>query len=122
MAETFCAELVIRSGVDPATSRLEISLCDTSGKSQTLSLAPDAVTALANILRDADATSSRPERPLTKMPKRYAVGRGRHEAYVLLRFEDEPAYGLSAAQAAELSEALLEEAEAVADTRYSLRQ
>jgi hypothetical protein len=119
MAETFYAELVIRSGVDPATSRLEIALCDTAGRSQTLSLAADTVTALANILRDAGAAGSR---PLTKMPKRFAVGRGRHEPYVLLRFEDEPAYGLTAAQAADLSEALLEEAEAVADTRYSLRQ
>lgn len=40
----------------------------------------------------------------------------------MLRFEDEPAYGLSVSQAEDLAEALLEEAEAVADTKYCMRQ
>jgi hypothetical protein len=59
---------------------------------------------------------------LTKTPDRYAVGRGKYEPFVLLRFEDEPAYGLTAEQAANLGEALLEEAEAVRATRYPMRQ
>jgi hypothetical protein len=40
----------------------------------------------------------------------------------LLRFEDEPAYGLSPDQAAQLGEALLEEIEAMSTKRYSMRQ
>jgi hypothetical protein len=40
----------------------------------------------------------------------------------MIRFEDEPAYGLSVTQAAALAEALLEEAEAVSDTMYCMRQ
>lgn len=55
------------------------------------------------------------------MPDSFSVGRGRHESVVLVRFEDDTPYGLSAAQAAELGEALLEEAETTADAQYDLR-
>jgi hypothetical protein len=40
----------------------------------------------------------------------------------MLRFEDEAAYGLSVTQAENLAEALLDEAEAVADATYCMRQ
>ena len=56
------------------------------------------------------------------MPKRYAVGHGRHEPLVMLRFEDEAAYGLSPSQATVMGEALLEEAEALSDIKYLMRQ
>ena len=50
------------------------------------------------------------------------MGSGRHEPVVLLRFEDEHAYGLSPDQAVQLGEALLEEAEAMSNVRYPVRQ
>ena len=59
---------------------------------------------------------------LTKIPNRYAVGRGRYEPFVLLRFDDEAAYGSSPAQGAKLSETLLNEAEAVSMAQYAMRQ
>jgi len=120
MADKFFAELITSSEFDGAGERLEITVSNSTGGSQTLSLGPDALAALAEIVLERAAPHSR-ER-LTKIPKRYAVGHGRHEPFVMLRFEDEPAYGLSASQAADLAEALLEEAETVADTRYAMRQ
>ena len=122
MADTFFAEMIMNSELDRTGSRLEISLSDKTGRTQRISLGSDVIAALAAILADASASNARSPERLTKIPKRYAVGHGRHEPFVMLRFEDEPAYGLSAAQAADLAEALLEEAETVADARYCMRQ
>jgi hypothetical protein len=122
MADTFFAEMITNSELDRTGSRLEISLSDKVGRTQRISLGPDVIAAITAILADAAASNARSSERLTKIPKRYAVGHGRHEPFVMLRFEDEPAYGLSAAQAADLAEALLEEAETVADARYCVRQ
>ena len=115
----FCGELVVRSDVHSG-SRLEIEFADQAGQRQTVSLSADAVTALAEII--GQFSNQRSREHLTKLPRHYAVGHGRHEPVVLLRFEDEPAYGLSPDQAAELGEALLEEVEAMSTKRYSVRQ
>jgi hypothetical protein len=122
MVDTFSAEMITRSELDKETSRLEITVADPAGGLQSLSLGPDAISALVEIVGGlAGSTFNNTER-LTKIPKRYAVGHGRHEPVVMLRFEDEPAYGLGVTQAADLAEALLEEAEAVSDTKYCMRQ
>ncbi|HVZ04545.1 hypothetical protein [Hyphomicrobium sp.] len=118
MADTFYAEMITRSKVENTSSRLEITLADNAGALRTISLGPEVIAALG-ALANARAT---PSTALTKLPKRYAVGHGRHEPVVMLRFEDEPAYGLSATLAADLAEALLEEVETVSDTKYCLRQ
>jgi hypothetical protein len=121
MAEKFFAEMLTRSELDRATQRLELSICDVAGHSLTLSVGPDALAALAAILSDLGTVAASRAR-ITKMPRRYAVGRGRHEPYVMLRFEDDAAYGLSPAQAANLGEALLEEAEAITEAGLPTRQ
>jgi hypothetical protein len=122
MADTFFAEMITSTELDQTGSRLEMTLSDRSGRSRRISLGADVIAVLTAILAEASASNARSPERMTKIPKRYAVGHGRHEPFVMLRFEDEPAYGLSAAQAADLAEALLEEAETVADARYSMRQ
>ena len=122
MAETFFADMIAKSEIDRATARLEIALSDAAGRVQMVSLGPDVVAALAAIASQATCANEASSARLTKLPKRYAVGHGRHEPVVMLRFEDEPAYGLSVSQAEDLAEALLEEAETVADTKYCMRQ
>ena len=52
MPDKFCAEIVIRSEVDPSGSGLEIALTDVAGRYQTLRLAADAIAALKEILTD----------------------------------------------------------------------
>jgi hypothetical protein len=122
MADTFTAEMITHSELDKETSRLKITLAGPAGGVRTISLGPDAMAALAEIMAGLAGSNLHAGERLTKIPKRYAVGHGRHEPFVMLRFEDEPAYGLSATQAADLAEALLEEAETVSDTKYCMRQ
>ena len=119
--DKFSAEIVVRSEVQ-LDSRLEIEFSDVSGHRQALCLSADAVAALAEIVRQFPTSNQRSREHLTKIPRHYAVGSGRHEPVVLLRFEDEHAYGLSPDQAVQLGEALLEEAEAMANVRYPVRQ
>ena len=69
----------------------------------------DFVAALAEIVNDFSKGNATTREHLTKFPMRNAVGHGRNEPLVLLRFEDDPAYGLSRTEAINLSEALLEE-------------
>lgn len=74
-----------------------------------------ALTAAATTdLRDALGDAVGPEgRSATKLPQHFAVGSGRYEQVVLLRFEDDVPYGLKVADAAGLGLALIEEAEAI---------
>ena len=120
MPEKFYAEILTRSERDRSNKRLEISLCDVAGECRTVSLSPDAITALTSLLAN-DVPSKNPD--MTKIPDRFAVGHGRHEPVVMVRFEDDPAYGLTAEQAVDLGEALLEEAEAITTkVKYAARQ
>jgi hypothetical protein len=122
MADKFFAEMVTRAEYDHPRSRLEISFSDAKGSSQVLSFGADAIAALATILAEPSTSDPAARQNLTKMPKRYAVGHGRHEPLVMLRFEDEAAYGFTPSQATEMAEALLEEAEALSDIKYLMRQ
>jgi hypothetical protein len=120
MAEKFYAEILTRSERDLANERIEISLCDAAGKCMTISLGTNAAAALASVLGDH---AHRRGTDITKIPDNFAVGRGRHEPVVMLRFENDPAYGLTADQALGLGEALIEEAETITTkVKYPARQ
>jgi hypothetical protein len=119
--DKFFAQIVVRSEIQPG-SKLEIEFSDVAGHRQTLCLSADAIAALAEIVSQCSTSNQSSREHLTKIPRHYAVGSGRHEPVVLLRFEDEHAYGLSPDQAVQLGEALLEEAEAMSTIRYSVRQ
>jgi hypothetical protein len=118
--DKFCGELVVRSV--HSGSRLEVEFADKAGRRQTITLSADAVSVLAEIVRQFSRSNHRSCEHLTKIPRHYAVGSGKHVPVVLLRFEDEPAYGFSPDQAVQLGEALLEEAEAISTIRYSAPQ
>ena len=118
--DKFFGELVVRSM--HSGSRLEIEFADKAGQRRTVSLSAEAVAALAEIVGRFSISNQRSCEHLTKIPRHYAVGSGKHEPVVLLRFEDEPAYGFSPDQAVQLGEALLEEAEAMSTVRYSVPQ
>jgi len=121
MVEKFYAEILTRSEFDRANERLEISLCDARGERRMISLSADTVSALASLLGEySDVRKGAND--LTKIPDRYAVGHGRHEPVVMLRFEDDPAYGLTAEQALNLGEALLDEVETITKAKYPMRQ
>ncbi len=120
MAEKFYAEILTRSERDRSNGRLELSLCDVAGECRTISLGANVVAALVSLL-EGGAQAKLTD--VTKIPDSYAVGHGRHEPFVILRFEDDPAYGLTAEQALGLGEALIEEVETVARKgKYLARQ
>jgi hypothetical protein len=121
MPEKFCAEILTRSEFDRSNARLEISLCDARGECRTISLSANALSALVSVLGEHSHVGNAAN-DLTKIPDRYAVGHGRHEPFVMLRFEDDPAYGLTAEQALNLGEALLDEVETIAKAKYPVRQ
>ncbi|RUO99266.1 hypothetical protein [Hyphomicrobium sp.] len=121
MPEKFCAELLVRSERDRVNDRLEITICNIAGEARTISLSEEAVAGLASLLSDHVHENSKSN--VTKLPDSFAVGHGRHEPVVMLRFEEDAAYGLTADQALGLGEALIEEAETIATkVRYPTRQ
>jgi hypothetical protein len=119
MHEKFNAEILTRSERDRTNDRIEISLCNIAGECRTISLGRDVISALSALLTETPAQSS----DMTKIPDNFSVGHGRHEPIVMIRFEDEPAYGLTAEQAFGLGESLIEEAEMISTrVRYPARQ
>jgi len=95
---------------------LEVVVVGTDGKKATLRLTADTAMSLASVLSEFVAKSAPPSQAtLTKQPKTFAVGTGRFEPVVLLRFEDDAPYALRPELARELCEALLEASESVMD-------
>ena len=91
---------------------LDITLSDKAGRTTTLSVSADVAHGILNAVRDfAKAEPSKPS--LVKRPTQFAVGTGRHESAVLMRFDDDVPYGLDADTAIEFAHAILDAAQAV---------
>lgn len=99
--------------------QLDITLSDAAGRTTTLSVSADVAHGLLNAVRDfALAEKSKPS--LVKRPRQFAVGTGRHESAVLMRFDDDVPYGLDADTAIEFAHAILDAAQTV-DARPARR-
>jgi hypothetical protein len=99
-----------------SSDNLEVVVVGADGKDATLRLTADAAASLATILSEfASKRSLGSDATLTKRPKSFAVGTGRFERVVLLRFEDDPPYALRPELAQELCEALVEVSADVSD-------
>lgn len=111
MDNTFDAETIIAHKVpESGPSRLDITLGSRSGRQCIVRLTPEVAAAIARLAGEF-AHQIVPGGPsLTKMPSEFAVGSGVHDPVVLVRFENETPYGLSAETAHELGRALIEEA------------
>lgn len=122
MTHKFIATGVARTATQEGTQRLEISFTDVAGALQTVSIPAALAASLASVLEDF-AVSSNAAGPIpTKMPRDFAVGTGRYEQVVLVRFEDDAPYGLEASQAEQLGRALVEQAALVSRAPAPLRQ
>jgi hypothetical protein len=100
----------IRETSAAADDHLEVVLTGTDGNDTKLRLSADTAAGLAAILGEFVAKSAVRSvvAALTKRPKTFAVGTGRFEPVVLLRFENDAPYALGPELAMELCEALLE--------------
>jgi hypothetical protein len=113
MAEKFAATMLTRTE-GSGSSALAITLADGNGRTRTLTLTPDLALTLADVLATFGAMGAPSPLQATKRPRSFAVGSGKYENVVLLRFEDDAPYALPAMSALELAKALLEQSEEVA--------
>ncbi|MBX9589002.1 MAG: hypothetical protein K2X43_06845 [Hyphomonadaceae bacterium] len=123
MSGTFEAQALVQTRARRKQHRLEMTFVDADGRRQTISL-PAAVAAdLAQVLTSLSAGLSEPGKAqFTRMPRQMAVGSAKHERLVLIRFDDEPPYGLDPDEAETLWRGVREEAEQVARLKAPMRQ
>jgi len=91
---------------------LDLVVVDGTGKESELRLTADTASSLFAILEEFTSKVSAGD-TLTKRPKAFAVGTGRFERVVLVRFEDDAPYALRPEDAMDLAEALTEQTETV---------
>ena len=105
------ANAVSETFVQQRDGSLDVTLTDAGGQRTTLRLSASGVAGLLKVLTaiSAAAPSHGPE--LTRIPAAFAVGTGAFDPLVLVRFENETPYGLSALDARELAAGLIEGAD-----------
>lgn len=123
MSRNFKAQSLAETRINTEERRVEMTFVDADGASQTISL-PVAVAAdLAPVLRTISAEPGDVRRTqFTRMPRQTAVGSATHERLVLIRFDDEPPYGLDPDEAENLWRGVREEAEQVSRLKAPVRQ
>lgn len=106
------------------SDRLAVTLASVAGERLTVTLTADVAMAVSRQLAEFASTVEISARRLTptKMPRGYAIGCGRHEPVVLVRFEDDLPYGFSPREALKLGKALIAEAEELELKPQPLRQ
>lgn len=122
MQDVFRAEAITADVVERDQRRLSITLCDAVGRETTLSLTPEIAAALARLAGEFAHHAETGDVMPTKMPNGFAIGSGRFEPVVLIRFEDDVPYGLSADHAMRLGRALIAEAKQMTSQPSGLRQ
>ena len=110
----FVAQSLAETKTSEDRRRFELTFVDARGETQTVSLpigiAADLVPVLNTLTEGlAGAQSAK----FTKMPKQWAVGTAQHERLVLLKFDDDPPYGLDLKVAETLWREMREETESV---------
>jgi hypothetical protein len=123
MSRNFKAQSLVETRSRREEGRLEMTFVDAKGALQTVSL-PVAVAAdLGRVLTSLSAelrASGRTQ--FTRMPRQTAVGTANHERLVLIRFDDEPPYGLDVDEAENLWRGLREQTETVSRLSAPMRQ
>ncbi len=115
MKEVFAAVAISRTKRAEGGA-LDVQLIDAAGRKTAVRVSAEVALRLAQELLDfAEGASSGLDTSLAKRPKSFAVGTGRYENLVLVRFDDEAPYALDAVDAADLGEALIEQSEDVCE-------
>lgn len=122
MQDVFRAEAIAADVVERGERRLSITLADAAGRETTVSLTPEVSAALARIASEFAHHAETGDPTPTKMPNGFAIGSGRFEPVVLIRFEDDVPYGLSVDHAMRLGRALIAEAKQMTSQPPGMRQ
>ena len=123
MAKTFKAQSLAETRIEKGERRLQMTFVDAAGKQRSVSLPAPVAADLAHILKAlSDELGDQGNARFTRMPRQMAVGTAKHERLVLIRFDDEPPYGLDPDEAENLWRDLREQAEAVSRLGTPWRQ
>jgi hypothetical protein len=110
----FVAQSLAETRTSEDRRRFELTFVDAQGQKQTVSIptgvAADLVPVLNSLAEGLDGTKAA---KFTKMPRQWAVGTAQHERLVLLKFDDDPPYGLDLKVAETLWREVREETESV---------
>jgi hypothetical protein len=110
MSDHFAAQTLLETRASGDERRFELTFVDSAGAKQTISMPRSVAAELAPVLASLAPTGNAAGgREFTKVPKLFAVGRARHEPLVLLRFDDDPPYGLDLEEARRLCREVREE-------------
>lgn len=114
MSKRFAAQSLVETKASEDRLCFELTFVDADGKKHTLSMpigvAADLVPVLSSLAESVDGAK---RAKFTKLPKHWAVGTAQHERLVLIRFDDDPPYGLDLDVAETLWREVREETEAV---------
>ena len=114
MPEKFAAQSLVRTQTSDDRRRFELTFVDATGEMQTLTMPIGVAADLGPVLASlADSLDTAAGAKFTKMPRELAVGTAQHERLVLLKFDDDPPYGLDLDVAETLWREVREGAQAV---------
>src|SRR5262249_19005300 len=114
MGEHFAAQSLVQTKASEDRRRFELTFVDAEGREQVVSLptriAAGLVPGLESLLGAGGPRGGR----FARIPRQDAVGTARHERLVLIKFDDDPPYGLDLSVAKTLWREVRKEAESVA--------
>jgi hypothetical protein len=114
MGEYFAAQSLVQTKTSEDRRRFELTFVDAEGKEQVVSVPIGIASDLVPVLEALAGTGSDNGAKFTRMPRQCAVGTARHERLVLIKFDDDPPYGLDVNVAKTLWREVRKEAESVA--------
>jgi hypothetical protein len=110
----FVAQSLAQTRTSDDRRRFELTFVDARGQKQTISLPTGVAADLVPVLHSlAESLGGAKAAKFTKMPRQWAVGTAQHERLVLLKFDDDPPYGLDLKVAETLWREVREETESV---------
>jgi hypothetical protein len=123
MSKKFYAQSLVRTETGKDNASLELTFVDARGNTETINVPGRIAMDLGEVLTSlAGQLAENCDAKLTRVPKLCAVGHARHEGLVLIRFDDDPPYGLEVDKASELWRELRQEAERMSHLKVPTRQ
>jgi hypothetical protein len=123
MAGAFEAQSLVETRRDTSKRRLEMTFVDADGQRQAISLPADVAADLVSVLRSLTSGAGNGGRAeFTRIAKLTAVGSAEYERLVLIRFDDDPPYGLAPDEAETLGREIRDQAAQVSRARRPVPQ
>ena len=115
MSKKFAAQSLVETKASEDRRTLDLTFVAANGERHTLSLPLGVAADLGPVLNSlAESMGGINGAKFTKMPRQWAVGTAQHERLVLIKFDDDPPYGLVLDEAETLWREVREGTQAVA--------